>query len=411
MKTEKWTVRDAFKVIFTVLVTMFLSAFSVAETNAFSSAPDHVILFIIDGLSYKVWDRMDLPVLGKMAGEGTLVEKMYLPPAAHPKTGVYATLHSSSIPNPIMMSGTVFIDEKTEYIQQKLFPGQITAFVANTYSYETLNRYYHYSYQRPGDDAESVHWALTFMEEGEPAFMRVHLQQAGGAGSMSMNPDSNESWRFDIWHGESPYRRTVATADSLLGVLVRGLESSGILSSTAIIVLGDHGQNDTGWHPLQFVDSSITTAVIWGAGVKPGVRVPYAELIDVVPTLSALLGCEVPKTSIGRPIVEALGAYSGPVLPQKRLISEMLDQFTRYRTSMAEATYLLEQIDSGAKGALYSSLERNVRENFYDISTFTLWPRFDSLEALIENNGVVLARLDELLVSIRTEADTTNKRR
>ena len=83
----------------------------------FSPEPKHTVLLIVDGLSYKAWDRMNLPILKQMTSGGVRVEQLFLPPAAHPKAGEYAELHSGSIPNPIMMSGTVFITHQTKYIQ------------------------------------------------------------------------------------------------------------------------------------------------------------------------------------------------------------------------------------------------------------------------------------------------------
>ena len=107
---------------------------------SFSDSVEHAVLLIIDGLSYKVWDRMNMPVLGKMVNGGVLVERNYLPPAAHPHEGVYAEIHSGSIPNPIMMAGTIFITKETGYLQESFFPSKITAFVANSLAYNTLSR-------------------------------------------------------------------------------------------------------------------------------------------------------------------------------------------------------------------------------------------------------------------------------
>ncbi len=148
----------------------------------FNDKPEHLMLVVIDGLSYKALDRFNLPVLSRMAACGTLVERNYLPPAAHPRTGAYAELHTCSIPNPIMMAGTVFITPETRYLQDS-FAGKTTAFIANAIDYRTLNVGYTYSYQKDGSDFETARMALTFMEMGRPAFLRVHLQWAGEAGA------------------------------------------------------------------------------------------------------------------------------------------------------------------------------------------------------------------------------------
>jgi hypothetical protein len=396
-----------YRFIMFLLSVFMLSGLSPGVVHAdpfaisFAEKPEHAIIFVIDGLSYKVWDRIELPTLKKMAEIGALVEKNYLPPAAHPHTGVYATLHTCSIPNPIMMAGTVFIDEETEYLSQSFFPRKTTAFVANTISYVSLSHYYHYSYQRGGDDAESVKWALTFMEAGHPAFMRIHLQDSGGAGSRSTYTREDVDWKYNIWGDNSPYRRTIASADSLLGEFLIGLEKLDVLDKTVILVLGDHGQNDSGWHPLEFIDSSITSIVLWGAGIKIGVRIPYAEMIDVVPTVCALMEIEPPETCQGRTIVEALSGYPGEVPPREMLIKEMLEQFVTYRKKMAEASYLVEKISSGKQSLLLTRLGRQIRANFYDIHRFTEWSRFNTIEELLEHNRKVMKNLDAIFEEIK----------
>lgn len=394
------------RILLLLLAVLCLSlsecAFSDLYSAVFAQKPEHAVLFVIDGLSYKVWEKMELPTLERMAGQGALIERMYLPPAAHPHTGVYARLHTCSIPNPIMMAGTVFIDERTGYLPQSFFPSKTTAFSVNSLAYQSINQNYHHSFQRNGPDETAVVWALTFMELGRPAFLRVHLQDSGGAGNRSMRAPEDASWRFNIWADDSPYRLTVTRADSLLGVFVNGIERLGVLESTVIIVLGDHGQNDGGWHPLEFVDSSVTTAVIWGAGVKQGIRIPYAEIIDIVPTICAFMNVEPPLTSQGRIAAEAMSSWTGDYPPRQTLIRDMLDLFVEYRTKTAEARYLLEDVNNGAEGALFSRLNQSVLMPFYDIHTFTEWPRFASLDELLAHNRKIMTALDTLVEDIRT---------
>lgn len=334
------------------------------------------------------------------------MEKSYLPPAAHPHTGAYAELQSCSIPNPILLSGTIFITRETGYLQQSFTSPKSTAFVSNSTAYITLNTGYTYSYQKDGPDAEAVHMALEFIKTGKPAFMHIHLQDAGGAGSESMAGENtvnkNAEWRGNIWAGNSPYRSVTERADSLLGVFINGLEKQGILEKTVILVIGDHGQNDGGWHPLEFLDSSITTIVLWGAGVKKGTRIPYAEHIDAVPTISALMGVTPPKTSRGRVIAEALLDFSRDVPQRKTMIKDMDELFIKYRKAIHETSYLIEQNTSGNQGALFSRLNE-VKSNFYDISRFVEWPRFTSIEELLENDRKAMKQLDDLLSLVKKQ--------
>jgi len=366
-------------------------------STKFADKPEHAILVIIDGLSYKVWDRMNLPVLDRMRETGAVVEQDYLPPAAHPVKGPYAEIHSCSIPNPILMAGTVFITRETTYLQDSFFPERTTAFSANSTSYITLSHHYHYVYQKEGGDGDAITMALSFMEIGAPAFTHIHLQNPGGAGSQNFDAAPEKSWRWNIWAEDSPYRQAIADADSLVGELIHGLERLGVLNKTVLVILGDHGQNDTGWHPLEYLDSSITTVVMWGAGIKKGVRIPYAEHIDIVPTVCTLMDVNPPVTSQGRVIGEALARFKGIAPPRKATQKELNELLIEYRKKVSEAGFRLESLSSGKQGYLFSRLNSGVRDEFYDIGKFSEWSRFQSLDELLAHDRGVMKVLDEIL--------------
>jgi hypothetical protein len=366
----------------------------------FAAKPEHVILYIIDGLSFKTWARTDLPILKKMIDSGALVEKSYLPPSEHPVQGPYAEMHSCSIPNPVMMAGTLFLTKETEYFPQGLFPKRTTAFVANTEVYSSLNRFYHYSYQKLGPDPEGVDMALEFMKLGRPAFMRLHLQEVGEASFQTLFIKDNVPWRRNIWAKGSPYVAMLKQADVLLGRFLHGLEEQGILESTALVIMGDHGEADTGYHPPESRDAAITSIVLWGAGIKKGVKIPYAEQIDVIPTVCALLEIDPPKTSQGRVIGESLSHFSGKIPPRKTLFISMLDQFEQFRVKEAEASSRLANLVSPEISRLYRDFG-NIKMDFYGIEKFIEWPKFKRLEDLLENNHKALDRMSSLLDEIR----------
>ncbi len=376
----------------------------------FSEKPDHAILYIIDGLSYKTWNQVDLPVLKKMIKTGALVEKNYLPPSAHPTEGPYADLHTCSIPNPIMMAGTLFITKETQYLPQCFFPQKVTAFVANTEIYSSLNKFYHYSYQKLGPDPEGVEKALAFMKMAKPVFMRVHLQEVGEASFQIMMIKEDVPWRGNIWAKGSPYVGMLKKADNLIGHFLDGLENLGMLSKTVILVIGDHGEADSGSHPHQITDASITSIVLWGAGVKKGVKIPYSEHIDVVPTICALMETEPPGTCQGRVMADALSRFKGEILPRKQNLKDMLEQFEEYRNKEAQASLALASTVSGQLARFYRDFNR-IKKDFYDIDKFSEWPRFKTVEELLINNREVLDRLDRLLeeISIKKELITASE--
>jgi hypothetical protein len=59
----------------------------VSQNTNYARLPEHAVLFVIDGLSYKVWDRLLIPTLRGLARDGALIEKDYLPPPADPRRG------------------------------------------------------------------------------------------------------------------------------------------------------------------------------------------------------------------------------------------------------------------------------------------------------------------------------------
>lgn len=392
--------RIFFKPIFCLILLSLLAESAAVLSPAvpevrFSAKPDHVVLFIIDALSYKVWDKLTLPNLEHKAAEGVLVREVYLPPAGHPRVGSYAELHTCSIPNPILMAGTVFIDRKTRYLNQQFFPDRVTAFCANAIDYQSLNNGYHYSYLKDGDDREVVEMASLFLKMGRPAFVHIHLQDVGSGGEQAMMAET-DPWKNDIWHPESPYVSSLKKADGLLEEFIGAVRGVGILEKTAFVIVGDHGQADTGWHPLEIPESSVTTMVLWGAGIKTGVRLDYAELIDVAPTICALMAVDPPPTAIGRVLAGALTSAPEKARGDKPtfLIRTMNEQFRAFRQAEREVAYLLEKTRSADQGKLFTRLN-GIKEDFYDIHRFSEWPRFHSLEELVENNETALKLLLE----------------
>ena len=185
-----------------------------------------------------------------------------------------------------------------------------------------------------------------------------------------------------------------------MGEFIEGLSELGVLENTAIFVMGDHGQADTGWHPLEIIDSSITTLVMWGAGIKSGARIPYAEIIDIVPTICRLMETKPPETSQGLALFEALSGIQENAPSRKMLIKNMLEEFVEFRKKTAEASYRLEQMPEARSGLLFSQFGR-ICQKYYDIHRFVEWPRFATIEELLEHNSGVMTELDKFMEEVR----------
>ena len=194
-------------------------------------------------------------------------------------------------------------------MQSAFFPLRFTAHIANELTYKAINRDFHFTFQAGGnefhgahggkrvDDDENMFWTLTVLRRWKPVYMRVHLQDTGAMGGRS---------RPDIWAANSPYRQALAKADAHLGTLIEELKKLGMYDSTLIFVTGDHGQTVEGGHPPFAQDAWPMPLVVAGPGVKAGGRFPYSEQIDVVPTLTYLMGVKPPDNAMGRIMAEAL---------------------------------------------------------------------------------------------------------
>ena len=146
------------------------------------------------------------------------------------------------------------------------------------------------------DEAASVHhWPGTFtravevaLADGDPLLF-IHMAAVDIAGH-AHGADSDE------------YRAAVAGADRLLARILAELDRG----RDAVVVVADHGHVDAGGHGGLEPEVVAAPLVMVGPGLSPGAVVERPALVDVAPTLCALLGLPAPRSSLGRTMVEAL---------------------------------------------------------------------------------------------------------
>jgi hypothetical protein len=104
-------------------------------------------------------------------------------------------------------------------------------------------------------------------------------------------------------HGaaSAEYRAAARTVDARLGRIVAALD----LKRDAVVVVADHGHLARGGHGGAEPEARMVPLVLAGAGVR---RSPEGEarLIDVAPTVAALLGLAPPGQLRGRPLLDVL---------------------------------------------------------------------------------------------------------
>ncbi len=98
------------------------------------------------------------------------------------------------------------------------------------------------------------------------------------------------------------YAAAVQSADRTLAKLVPGID----LTQDAIVITADHGHTDPGGHGGLEPEVVTVPLVLAGAGVRAGATPVAARLIDVAPTVAALLGMPAPGHGLGRTLTEVL---------------------------------------------------------------------------------------------------------
>lgn len=98
------------------------------------------------------------------------------------------------------------------------------------------------------------------------------------------------------------YRQTARDVDAALARALTDVD----LSRDTIVVTADHGHVELGGHGGREDEVSTVPLVLAGAGIVPGASARDAQLVDVAPTIAALLGIAAPGHASGRALVELL---------------------------------------------------------------------------------------------------------
>ncbi len=355
--------------------------------------PEHAIIFIIDGLSYKAVERLEMKNLRNLIASGTYYTKSYNILPADPRSGEWTKYNTSSMPNPVILAGTVLLRTEQQYVQQSFFPDRITAHAANDIAYRRLNVGFNLSFlngsdEKPVHDDQTMYWALEFLRQARPGFMKIHLQDTGNSGSTSYE-ETNPSvpWRHNIWAEGSPYRKAALQADACLGQFLDELSKLGIRDKTLLFVTADHGQADTGWHPINAEDAWAMPLVVVGPGVRAGQRFDYSEQIDIVPTLCYLMGVKTPPNTDGRVLAEALVAPPANVPPRRQTLKEL-------DATLRDGDALLQKLSKDAeKSPAHKAQLAEAERDFFGIDRILHWYQFGTVDKLLAHDRKVLEKL------------------
>ena len=371
----------------------------VLAAGARAAAPDaprpkRAIIYIPDGMRWDAPERIELPVWQALAKEGTRFEKVYHVTPHHQHLGSWEAIHSTSIPNVLLVTGSLFVRAGQPQVQDMFHPARQTAHVTNSNAYASIDRSMDHSVLDPQlDPMQVAEQALALFRDHNIAYMRIHQQTPGNGGGRSLYGRDAGPARYNVYGEGSQYVRELQAVDAALGRLVEGLKEQGKWEETLLIVTGDHGQSMVGWHPMTDPAAWVVPALIVGPGVKQGAVFPQAEHIDLVPTLCDLMGVEPPNP----------GAGCGVVLEEVRTGAP--ERATRQDSPTLELNrQMLEgmRLDATARllaleDPVYWPIAARIESRFLGIDEILQWPEKESFEKLMEDNAAVLAQAREQL--------------
>ena len=286
--------------------------------------------------------RPTSPNLDALASRGVVFERAHAPRAATwpslstVHTGLYPSSHGA------IENGYAMADEVETLAEVLRAAGYRTAaFLGN------MCGDFHPGFEVTRCDAgqdgkvvrRALEWAASLPADGRPWFLWVHLFGAhgpyyngGDLAARQLDPGYDgllgpKRWRLDrvmtepvaltprdLVHLDALYDGAVMGSDRLAGRLLDGLAAGGALDEAAVVFLADHGEelyqhNGYLYHACSVYQATlhVPLAVVAPGVVPPAGRVPQnVELVDVMPTVLALLGVAAPAEAHGVSLVPYL---------------------------------------------------------------------------------------------------------
>jgi glucan phosphoethanolaminetransferase (alkaline phosphatase superfamily) len=142
------------------------------------------------------------------------------------------------------------------------------------------------------------------------------------------------------------YDAEIAYTDYWVGQLLQHLDASGMADETAVIVLGDHGdefwEHRYRWHRVRLYDETVRVSLIMRVpgGDRSKIVHSAVSVVDIAPTVLDLFGLSTTSALTGTSLVPA--AYGG-ALPEDRVVFMASPQYKTYAAVAGEKKLILNQ--------------------------------------------------------------------
>jgi hypothetical protein len=175
-------------------------------------------------------------------------------------------------------------------------------------------------------DTQVVSAALPWLT-GDYQLVLIHLDQVDYAGHYEGGPIS------------SKWNASATRVDTMLGEIISRLD----LAQDTVMLVSDHGQIDRGGHGGPDPITLLEPFVLAGAGVIPG-NYGDVQMVDIAPTLAALLGTNIPASNQGHVLTALLTlTTSQNVTIQNALQAQQSGLFAAYTAAIGSTA----RLDSG----------------------------------------------------------------
>jgi type I phosphodiesterase/nucleotide pyrophosphatase len=291
LATKAWTT-------FTTYQTPF--AFKNPHAIAPPRLVGHVVIVVVDGLAYHA--SRSMPFLNELRREGADVDcraglpSLSLPGRAVMMTGSWPEIHGQATnfnPRPLTVE-TLFQTARGKGLRTALAAGA----GAQTLFGPWIDERVVYGRLDPADsrDLPKLEAELRWMGEATRALLREKRPDLFVL-DFSITDDAGHGWGAD----SRQYREAAQAVDEEIQRLAPELD----LRRGVLIVTADHGHTPRGGHGGPEESVIHVPLVLVGGPVRAGTT-GVAEQIDLAPTVSALLGIQIPASSQGRPLLDLL---------------------------------------------------------------------------------------------------------
>ena len=140
-------------------------------------------------------------------------------------------------------------------------------------------------------DLESAKKVASYIKEQKPVFAAVVFNEPDVVGHA-------KRW------GSAEYYAKLTEMDSLVAVIEQAVKDAGIYDSTVFVLSADHGGSGYG-HESNTPKRRKIPLIFYGSGIKQGFAIPSpVSICDIAPTMTALLGMDIPAEWTGRSLYE-----------------------------------------------------------------------------------------------------------